>query len=859
MTTTRLDVEGVLGALTLEEKAHLVEGFQSWRTGAVERLGIESLSLTDGPHGVRKVRAAEGGFDIADNHESSCFPTASAVAASWDAENARRIGEAIGREAAALGVDVLLAPGVNLQRDPRCGRNFEYFSEDPLVTGMFGSAFVRGVQSQGVAASVKHFAANSNEEYRFVGDSVVDERALRELYLRGFERIVKDADPATVMCAYNRLNGTFCSEHRELLTGILREEWGFDGLVMTDWGATHDRVAGIHAGLDLDMPGGVRHNREAIIAAVTDGSLAEADLDRAVRNVLRLVGAMRTATRPHGEPDTASHARLAREIAADAAVLLRNDGTLPLRSGRLAVVGELFERLRFQGAGSSLVTPGEVRSARDAFDARGVAYHYARGYRSLEREPDPDLVAEALATARGGDAVLFFGGLSDLEESEGFDRPHLRLGKPQTELLTALIATGVPVVLVLHAGAPVELPFLGQLAAVLLMHLPGMQGGEATADLLFGDATPSGRLTQSWPRSAGDIPAGDVFDRSPVAPYYESIYVGYRFHDRAGTDLLFPFGFGLSYTTFAWRDLRLERRGDLIEATLTVENTGPRPGAEVVQLYVRNAASAVFKADKELRAFTKVRLAAGAGTEVTLGFALADLRYWDVTDHDWVLENGGYEVLAAASAVDVRLSAPLSVADGRDSRSPYPAVVDLDYASPPGRQPASFPALLGRPLPQLDTSGLLSLETRLADARRSLLGRIVYAVIVGHVRRQYRQAEALPESPERDARVKNTHFVLRMLPTGSLRSLAMASSGQLPYHLAAGIADLGTGHPLRGMRTILTGRVARSASVHPADEQSHDRIAPAGRVGDLQRPPQGGPSGVPEPPAAGRPVPEEQS
>lgn len=810
--TALTSIESLLEALTLDEKAALLEGHHAWQTQPVDRLEIPPLFVTDGPHGVRKVRDALGGFDIADNAAASSFPTASAVAASWDPENARAIGEAIGHEAVDLDVDVMLAPGVNITRDPRCGRNFEYFSEDPLLSGAFGAAFVSGVQSQGVGTSVKHFAANSNEDYRFVGDSVVDQRALREIYLRAFEHIVTTARPTTVMCAYNRLNGTFCSENHELLTTILRGEWGFDGLVMTDWGATHDRAAGVRAGLDLDMPGNVPHNRASIVAAVRDGSLPLSAVDASVGRVLQLVERSRSSQHPPVPHDSEAHRRLARRVASDCAVLLRNEGILPLAtdaSGRIAVVGELFERLRYQGAGSSMVTPPTVASAKDAFDRRGIAYDYARGYRGLELTRDQALETEALDVARNADVVLFFGGLGDLEESEGFDRTNLRLSDAQTALLSRLVATGVPVVFVLHTGAPVELPMLGDLAAVLQMHLPGMQGGEATADLLFGDITPSGKLTQSWVRRLEDVSDIADYNHSSISQYYESIYVGYRFYDRAGTDLLFPFGHGLSYTSFHYRDLHVSVDETTVTATVVIDNVGERDGAEVVQLYVRNNAGAVFKADKELRAFTKVQVAAGSTAEVSLSFELDDLSYWDVAENDWILENGDYAVLIAASARDIRLEAPLRVTSGRTSRSPYTVAVDRDYARPPTGIPTSFSELIGRAIPVFPQDGRLTMETRLVDGRRSFIGRAMYSGVVGRMRREYERALAMPESIERDARVKNSHFAYRLMPSNSLRSMAMSSNGLFPYHLAAGLADIATGHPLRGLRKIITKRTTR--------------------------------------------------
>ncbi|WP_430645007.1 glycoside hydrolase family 3 N-terminal domain-containing protein [Agromyces sp. GXS1127] len=820
-------IDELLAALTLDEKALLLEGVDSWRTNAIPRLGIPSLVLTDGPHGVRMVRDDGGAFGVGDSRPSTSFPTSVTVAHTWDPEQARRIGAAIARECREFGVDVLLAPGVNIMRDPRCGRNFEYFSEDPLVSGAFGSAFVRGVQGEGVATSVKHFAANSNEDYRFVGDSVVDERALREIYLRAFERIVREAGPATVMCAYNRLNGTFCSDHRELLTGILREEWGFDGVVMTDWGATHDRVASLEAGCELDMPGEVALNRIAIVDAVRAGRLAPDVLDEAVRRMLRLIerAAAARETGSTGPFDRAAHADLAREIATDGAVLLANDGILPLDPGAagLVVVGELFEKMRFQGGGSSLILPPEMVTPRDAFDGRGIDYRYTRGYRTLTSERDETLEQEAVAAARTaaatGGTVLFFGGLDDFEESEGFDRVHLRLGEPQVALLGRLVDAGARVVLVLFAGAPVEVPFADELAAVLDLALPGMHGGEATAALLFGEANPSGKLTESWPRTAAHASAAADYGRGAIARYAESIYVGYRFHDAAGTDLRFPFGHGLSYTDFAYRDLEVRVDGDRVSASLEVANVGERGGAEVVQLYVRNPRGEVFMADKELRAFGKVQVPTGETRRVELGFELAELAYWDVAEHDWVLEDGDYEVLVAASAADIRLTAPLTVDRGRRSRSPYPAAVDADYAAPPHGIPASFALLLGRPVPA-EPPSRLTMETRLGDARRSILARILLGAVLGRVRRAQRAAQSMPESPRRDAQLKSAHFVLRMMPSMSLRSLAMSSGGRLPLHLALGIAELASWHPIRGIRLLMGRRAGRTAP-DPTPDRTH--------------------------------------
>lgn len=778
-------------ALTLKEKAALLEGVDSWHTRAVPRLHIPALRMTDGPHGVRLVRRERGGFGVSDNVPATAFPTAAALACAWNPEAAFRVGAAIAEECRALGVDILLAPGINIKRSPLCGRNFEYYAEDPLLTGSLAAAFVRGVQSRGVGCCVKHFAANSNEDFRFVGDSVVDERALREIYLRAFEQVVREAAPYAVMCAYNRLGGVLASENRWLLTDVLRGEWGFGGLVMTDWGAARDRAAGVAAGCDLDMPGGVRHARRALLRAVKRGALEEEALDRAAERVLAL--ADRCGRRPEA-PEPEDPAALSLSVAKEGAVLLKNDGTLPLSGGeRLLVVGEMFEKMRFQGAGSSLVNPREVITPLDAFRRRGVRYVYETGYRCFYTGRRPELERAALRAADEADTVLFFGGLTDFEESEGFDRPHMRLGENQTTLLEALLDAGKRVVLVLFAGSPVELPFLDRLAAVLYMVLPGMYGGEAAAALLYGDANPSGRLAESWPLCAADSGCAADFGKGPVSFYYESLYVGYRFYDKAGTRLRFPFGFGLSYTSFAYRALTVGEEDGRVIVRAVIGNTGERDGAEVVQVYVKNGPGAVFKAEKELRAFQKVWIPAGESRSVTLSFEKAALAYWHTGQSRWVLENGTYTVCLAAHAADVRLTAPLVVADGEEVPSPYSERVAAAYAQPPGERQEAFAELAGcRPAGEPEPARL-TMESPLRAYGRTRMGRLICRAVMAVTSRDYRKAQRMPDSLERDSRLKNAFFLVKMMPSNSMRSMVMSSGGRFPYSVAAAFVRLAGG------------------------------------------------------------------
>lgn len=819
-------MEELLGWLTLEEKAALLEGTDAWYTNPVPRLGIPQLHLTDGPHGVRKVRSAGGGFSVSVNEPATAFPTSAAVASSWNPELARRMGEAIADECLAAGVDVLLAPAVNIKRSPLCGRNFEYYSEDPLVSAAFGTAFVQGVQSRGVGCCVKHFAVNSSETFRFVGNSVVDERALREIYLRAFESVVKNAKPYAVMCAYNQINGTFASQNRRLLTDILRDEWGFDGVVITDWGATSNRVEGLLAGCDLDMPGGVWHNRKSILEAAKSGRLPAEVLDASVRRMLRLIERCRSGKaravpgkpnaadadvpEPAVRPDPEKHAALACEIAKESAVLLKNDGTLPLSGNeRILVVGEMFEKMRFQGAGSSLVQPTRVITPKEAFDRRGIAYIYEKGYRSFDPRRDARLEHAAVRAADGADTILFFGGLTDLEESEGFDREHMRLGDNQTELLNLLLATGKKVVLVLFAGAPVELPFFDGLSALLYMVLPGMSGGEAAAALLFGEATPSGKLAESWPLRLEDTSCHADYNRGPVARYYESVYVGYRAYDKAGTKLRFPFGYGLSYTTFQYGNMAVREEGGKVVVTAEISNTGQRTGAEVVQLYARSKSSAVFRPDKELVAFAKVFLHPGETKRVELVFDKKDLSFWHAGLGRRVLENGVYELLLAASAADIRLTAELRVTDGEEAKNPYPPEVAEAYATPPRDIPPCFGRLAGyedpseTPAARKKKKPELTMETPLMEFRRTWTGRLFYNILMRTIRRDYEKALKMPDSLERDSMIKNSYFLVRMLPFESVRTMCMSSSGAFPYHLAEAVVAFANGRWLKGLSLLL--------------------------------------------------------
>ncbi len=651
--------------LPLERKAALLSGQDFWSTAPIEEAGLPAVVLTDGPHGVRR---QEAGFDqvgLLESLPATCFPPAVAVGSSWDPDVAERIGAAIGREARALGVAVVLGPGVNIKRSPLCGRNFEYYSEDPLLTGVLGAAHVRGQQGKGVGASVKHFAANNQETQRMQVSADVDERTLREIYLPAFERVVTEAQPATVMCAYNRVNGTYASEHRWLLTGVLRDEWGFDGVVVSDWGAVQDRVAALEAGLDLQMPGDRGAGDQRVVDAVRTGRLDEEVADRSVRRVAALA---QHAAEPTDGFDADAHHALARELAAGCAVLLKNDrGTLPLAAGiRVAVVGEFARTPRYQGGGSSHVNATRVDDALSALqELMEGPVAFAPGFLPDGSGDDARLRAEAVAVAGRADVTVVFAGLAEDDESEGFDRATLDLPTVQVELIRAVAGVSPRTVVVLSSGGVVSLEgWHDDVDAVLAGFLLGQGGGGALADLLTGAVDPSGRLAESIPLRLEDNPSFLNFPgEQGHVRYGEGVMVGYRHYVTVGRPVRYPFGHGLSYATIETGGLQVEPTGaDTAAVALTVSNTGGRAGRHVVQVYVATTAGPVRRPVRELRAFTKVSLAAGESRTVFLALDRRAFAYWDVREGGWIVAPGEYAVQIGRSAAEVVAEATVTLA-----------------------------------------------------------------------------------------------------------------------------------------------------------------------------------------------------
>ena len=789
------EASALVAQMTLAEKAQLCSGRNFWFLESVERLGVQSVMVTDGPHGLRKQATSADHLGLGKSVEATCFPPACALASSWDIDLLQEVGIALGQKAAQEEVALLLGPGLNIKRHPLCGRNFEYFSEDPMLSGELAGALARGVQSQGVGACLKHFAVNNQEQGRMVTDVIVDERTLREIYLRGFERAVKNSDPWAVMSAYNRVNGEYCSDSDFLLNQVLREDWGFSGLVVTDWGATNDRVTGLAGGLDLEMPGSGGINDALIVQAIEDGQLQETLLDYAATRItsLALHGAgLRQNNAASGSALAkadlnAEHHRLARRAAAESIVLLKNESLLPLspRGASVVVIGEFAVKPRYQGAGSSQVNPAQLDTAFDAIsEALGGSCAYAQGYdrragSHLQDAPlNEELLKEAEAAAAMVDQVVLMIGLPDHYESEGFDRAHLDLPQQHNELVHRVCAANPNTVVVLSNGAPVLMPWIEEVGALVECYLGGQAGGAALADVLFGHVNPCGKLAETFPLAQHHIAADANFPGSPrQVQYREGLYVGYRYFDSAQADVLFPFGFGLSYTTFEYKGLRVAQAQvkpeENVQVFVTVTNTGSRAGKEIVQLYSSDRNALVHRPEHELRAFSKIHLEPGESQTVSFEVPAVEFAYYSSSQGSWRLEAGIVQLRLAAASRDVRLAIEVELL-GEIETARDPELVAACYEQPGFPFEAdniSFAALLGRSLPAPEPARPFHMNSTLGEVQHSLVGRKLVAAARKSFGGGKKDGREMSESAER--------MVEAMVSQMPLRGLLLFGGGKL--------------------------------------------------------------------------------
>ena len=724
------NTELLLKKLTLEEKCALLSGAETFKTRGMPEHGIPQIWLSDGPHGLRKQAGESDHLGLNPSVPATCFPTASAVANSWDAALGEEIGAALGEEAAAQEVSVVLGPGLNMKRNPLCGRSFEYFSEDPYLAGKLAAGYIRGIQSKGVAACPKHFAVNSQETRRMASDSIVDERTLREIYLTGFEIAVKEGHPRSIMSSYNLVNGTYANENKHLLMEILRGEWGFDGAVITDWGGSNDHALGVKNGSTLEMPAPGGDSVRELLAAVESGKISESDIDARLSELLPLVfdtkAALDAAPR---EFDAAAHHALARRAAEESLVLLKNEGSLlPLAAGsKVAVIGDFAKNPRYQGAGSSMVNSTQVDVLLDKLiDSELNVIGYQQGF-DRHGKPDAALQKSACELATQADTVILCMGLDEIAESEGLDRSNLRLAQNQVDLLQAVAAVNPKIVVVLYSGSVVETPWLDNCQALLYAALGGQAGAGAVADALTGKVNPCGKLAETWPLAYADVPsAADFATRRKTVEYREGLYIGYRYFTTAEKAVRFPFGYGMSYTTFAYSDMAADEQG----VSLTVTNTGSVAGTEIVQLYVAKKNSELFRPAKELKGFARVTIAPGEKQRITITLDDKAFRFWNVKANRWEIEGGEYELLVGASVEDIRLCEKISV-HGTATVHPYEDR-DLDCyykGNVLHVSDADFEKLLGHPIPKGKTKIDRNLTLGELNHARSPLGWLVWLVL----------------------------------------------------------------------------------------------------------------------------------
>jgi beta-glucosidase len=805
-----LDIKKIIKELTLEEKAGLCSGLGFWHTTPVSRLNIPSVMMTDGPHGIRK-ELAEGivGNSFGNTAKATCFPPAVTVASAWDRELAYKMGDAIAREAMEQGVTTVLGPGVNIKRNPLCGRNFEYYSEDPYLAGEMASAFIDGCQANGIGTSIKHYAVNSQEYRRMSISSEVDERALREIYLAAFEKAVKRSRPYTIMASYNKINGEFACENKHILWDILREEWGYKGIVISDWGAVSDRVKGVAAGLDLEMPssGGIRDKE--IVKAVEEGKLSEADLNGAVERILEYVFkcAKKAETLSGYKADFGYSHALARKIAASGAVLLKNEGILPFSADEdFALIGALAETPRYQGAGSSQINVNNLVSLTDYLKEQNCKFSYAKGYGLKGSGYDLPLFEEAEALAKSKEKVVLAVGLTPEYEAEGYDRTHLNLPKGQTELITRLCAVNKNIVIVLSVGSAIEMPWADNksIRAILNMNLTGEAYGEAVADIIFGRENPCGKLSETYPMSLDDILSYKYFGMGPqTVEYRESIFVGYRYFDTAKVPVRYPFGYGLSYTSFKYSDLKLDKAvigdKDKLKVSFTLENTGNRKGAEIAQIYVRDIKSTHFVPSKELKEFVKAELEPGEKKEITIELSKDAFSFYNTKTRSFEVEPGEFEILVGASSADIKMKskvkyecANVEIEDLRDKAPSYYNLKGVT-AIPDGE----YYAVLGRKLAPnyKKKKGELDLNSTLGETDVSLAGRLLTGMV------KFASRFALGKGAEEVQKA----LVANMMLDLPLRNIYAMTGGRLSKKSTEGLLLMFNGHSFRGIGRFIAG------------------------------------------------------
>ncbi len=794
-------INNIIDQLTLEEKISLLSGKDFWHLNGIERLNIPSIMVTDGPHGLRKQSSGGDNVGLLDSVPSTCFPTASGLASSWDDDLLFKVGEAIAQECLTENVSVILGPGANIKRHPLCGRNFEYFSEDPYLTGKLAASYINGVQSKNIGTSLKHFVANNQEGNRMVVDTIVDERTLREIYLLGFEYAVKNSQPWTVMCSYNKVNGTYLSENKYFLSDILKEEWKHDGIVITDWGANNDRVKGLVAGQELEMPGNGGINNEILLKAVNNGIITTEMLDESVQRILNIIlKTDKNNKQSQSIYNVDDHHSLAREISADTIVLLKNEKSiLPLKkSEKIALIGEFAEKPRFQGSGSSLINPHKIDNAKTEFEKiLGDNLLYSKGYLSNTEISNKELLEDAISVAKKADKVVVMIGLTDLFESEGFDRTHLNIPTNHNELVQEILKVNKNVIVALSNGSPVLMPWEKDVDAILECYLGGQASGGALADVIFGKVNPSGKLAETFPNSLDEFPSNNNFPGLPrQVEYFESIYVGYRYYDSANVSPKFPFGYGLSYTTFKYSKLILNKESindtEEIIATFKVKNTGEVKGKEVVQVYVKDISSTIFRPKKELKAYKKVELEPYEEKVVTITLSKRDFAYYDVSINDWNVESGNFEISIGSSSRNILLTKMIEVVSSNNHTIPIlpKEYYNINKSFNPSKE--DFEVLLQHRIPTYPQIRPFTINSTFQELSKSILGNLLYRITI-------KQTKKLVG---KNADPSTVNMMNKMIQEMPFRNFVILSNGKISRNVGDGLILLMNRKIFKGFKRL---------------------------------------------------------
>ncbi len=799
-----METKAILKGMSLEEKADLLMGTSAWYTKGYDKYNIPSIRMSDGPYGLRIVN------DVSlKGEEATCFPPLVTLANTFDPEMAFEMGVALGEECQEKKVNMLLGPAINIKRSPLGGRNFEYLSEDPYLTGRMATEYVNGLQSQGVGACVKHFCLNNEENYRFTAESGVDERAMYEIYLKPFQMVIKGSNPKGLMASYNRFNGEKVVESSRLLIQVARNEFNFAGVMVSDWGATTDREKSLVAGLDLEMPGDDKFSKELLVNAIKNKTLDMGAIDRSCQRIIALADELKSSEIPNYKCDYQAHHKIAISIAAEGAVLLKNNGSvLPLKKGEnVCLIGAMCKNMRFEGAGSSKVTPLHLVQPIDALKAYGI-FPYEAGYKLYDHKVNKELEDAAIRVASRSDKVIFFGGTPSIDESEGYDKKSISLPENQLSLLNRLAKElDKPIVVVLFGGAPIELPFNDEVSAILAMYLPGEGGGQACSELLFGEVNPSGRLAETWPIKLEDVPCYNYYDESPdLTEYRESIYVGYRYYQKANVKVRYPFGHGLSYTKFKYSNITIRRKEDKFYLSFKLKNIGTSAGSEVVQVYVGHEDTAVFKAKRELVRFSKVFLNAGEEKKMSFTLTKNDFGYYNIKERHYVVEAGLYTIELGKSSDDIFYNKSIKVPSEESSSSPYQTNKIHTYFAPSSNlfPEDEFAYIIGKKYSSKRVGVLpLTINSVLSDFRYTFWGRFLYRIAIHIFKKEVKKAEKCSDPNLKEIKISEALSMMNQIPNVTIGMASSIDNKKLPHEVAEGIVMFANGKVFTGLRKVL--------------------------------------------------------